>query len=158
MTTSVRYKFIQNTTGAALTTDTFQNQTDGDDKPLKMIRHPLVAADFGGGVGQIDNVGGLILDIMPINSNILWFDLDVFRPSVVGGINQYNSVNNQLASINGVASTFEASEFVFWVAADNTLRIYDKSHTLTAPAPLQIGDVIIARVTTGTRQNSLDFL
>jgi len=158
MTTSVRYKFVQNATGAALTAATFPNQTDGDDKQSKMIRHPLVAADFGGGAGQIDNTGGLILDVMPINYNILWFDLDVFRPTNVGGINQYNSISNQLVSIDGVANTFEASEFVFWVAADNTLRIYDKSNALTAPAPLQIGDVIVAHVVMGTRQNSLDFL
>lgn len=156
MVTSVRYKFVQNTTGAALTTSNFPNQTDGDDKQSKIIRHPLVAADFGGGAGQIDNAGGLILDILPINYNVLLFEVSVYRPSNVGGVIQYNSLDNQLASIDFVAHTFDTTEVFFWVDSENSLRVVDKGHA--GDGALQVGDFIVGKVVMGTRQNPLDFL
>jgi hypothetical protein len=155
MTTSVRYKFTKNVTGAPLTIDNFPNQTDGDDKPKKFLRRSLTADDIGTNPGQIGHVDGLILEVLPPSYNVLWFEVNPFRPANVGGINQYNNIQNQVVTVNINLST-DSVELVFWVASDNTLRVFDKSHLNTAA--LLSGDVLTATVISGTRQNSLDFL
>ncbi len=159
MTSTVRYKFVKNPsdTSAMLAPD-FLNGTDGDDKPEKVVKHVLSDGDIGTATGQIGHVSGLILDVIPFNYNILWFEIGVYRPALVGGsINQYNDIQNQVGTIN-VNLTFTSTEVEFWVATDNTIRVYDKSHGNVDGTEIASGDVIIAKIYIGTKQSILDVM
>ena len=57
MTSSVRYKYIKNTTATPLTVDNFVSNclinSDGDDKQCKFVKRIITAADIGTNPGQI---------------------------------------------------------------------------------------------------------
>jgi hypothetical protein len=157
MASSYRYKYVKNSSGAALTAANFPVTNDGDDKQNKIVRHVLVAADIGTGAGQVGNAGGLILDVVPSNYNVLWFEVNIFRPTLSGGLNKYNSIDNAVVDItlDEGAYTIEAYDIAFWLGTDNTLRVYDKGNA-QANAHLVAGDVLIGRVTLGQPQDTSD--
>lgn len=151
-----RYKFVKNATAGALTVANFPVTNDGDDKQEKFVKHVLTANDIGTAAGQIGNTSGLILDVIPVSYNVLWFEIGVYRPTNVGGINQYNDLQNQIGTID-VDLTFTSFEVLFWLATDNTLRVFDKSHA-SLDTPLVAGDIITARVFIGPPQDSRDYM
>lgn len=159
MASSFRYKYVQNSTAGALTRANFPVVNDGDDKQEKFIRHVLSRNDIGVGAGQIGNAGGLILDVIPANYNVLWFDVTTFRPTAGGGINRYNCLDNQVVSVTFDDPDYvvESYEVAFWVAADNTLRVQDRG-IANPTAILQFGDVLIGRLVIGSAQDSRDYM
>jgi len=159
MASSFRYKYVQNSTAGALTIANFPVTNDGDDKQEKFIRHVLSANDIGTGAGQVGHIDGLILDVIPVNYNVLWFDVATFRPTTANGISRYNPLDNQVEAVTYVDPDYEVEAFesAFWLAADNTLRFYDKGHA-NANAHLIADDVLIVRLTIGSRQDTRDHM
>lgn len=159
MASSFRYKYVQNSTAAALTLANFPVTNDGDDKQEKFIRHVLTADDIGVDPGEIGNAGGLILDVIPVNYNVLWFDVTTFRPTAGGGINRYNCLDNQVVGVTFDDPDYvvESYETAFWVAADNTLRVQDRG-IANPTAFLAAGDVLIGRLVIGSAQDTRDHM
>lgn len=151
MTATVRYKFIKNTTGQPLTVANFPYKTDGDDKQYRFIRHILTAADIGTNPGQVGHLEGLILDLIPLNYNVIWFQVDIYRVDSVTtpeGTYIYDNVNNN------VVSAPDELNMVFGLAKNNCLIVYDKDHTGTSP--IRAGDTLTALVILGTRVSPFD--
>jgi hypothetical protein len=151
MTASVRYKFIRNTTGVPITATNFPYQTDGDDKLYRFIRHKVTAADIGVNPGQLGHVEGMILDSIPINYNILWFQVNIFRVNNIltpAGMYTYNNVENQI--INDPDSL----EMTFGVAKNNCIMVQDKGNA--GSSPITASDILTALVIIGPRGNPLD--
>ena len=98
MTSSVRYKYIKNTTATPLTVDNFVSNclinSDGDDKQCKFVKRIITAADIGTNPDQIGHSYGAILDLIPMTSNVLWVEASVFRAGTVTqqGMTLYNNI------------------------------------------------------------------
>lgn len=164
MTSSVRYKYIKNTTATPLTVDNFVSSclinSDGDDKQCKFVKRIITAADIGTNPGQIGEAYGAILDVIPITSNVLWFEANVFRPGTViqQGMTLYNNIVSDITplTIAATPTTITQTTLNFGIGLDNTLRIFDKGHD-TASA-IAIGDIVTAKIILGTTQFPSDVM
>lgn len=152
MSSSFRYQYVQNATGAAITDpNAFPVLTDGDDKQTKFIKHVLSAADIGNGVGQTGHAAGLILAVLPKNYDVRWIQGLSYRPTLTGGINQYQLIDN--ATVAGPSNI----KPVYELYSDGTIRVVDSNYA-TAAARLAAGDVITAMVVIGTKQDIRDVM
>lgn len=164
MSSSVRYKFVENQTGVPLTVSNFAintlTNTDGDDKQEKLIKRVITGADIGTAENQLGDPYGAILDIVPSTSTVLWFQVDVYRPESVvqQGTTFYNNINSDVTplTIPAVPITLFQTTLGFGLGLDNTLRIADKAHD-TASA-ITVGDIVIAKLITGTKTSTFDVM
>lgn len=164
MSSSIRYKFVENKTEVPLTVFNFSentlNSTDGDDKQQRLIKRVITTADIGTAANQLGDPYGAILDVVPNTSTVLWFQIDVYRPESVAqqGTIFYNNVNSDVTplTLTGDAQILTQSTLGFGLGLDNTLRIADKAEG-TASA-IAIGDVVIARVIIGTQTSTFDVM
>lgn len=148
MTTTVRYKFVENTTGNAFTKESFLDLTDGEDRQLRIIKRVLSADDIGEQPGETGHDYGAIVDVIPSNYNVLWFQGTIYRKNgAIQGSTLYNPVDNQYNSDD--VSSFEAEYFL---GTDNTLRVRSVDDDL----PCFIGDVVTFFVILGPRTNPND--
>lgn len=149
MTSSVRYKYIKNTTATPLTVDNFVSSClmngDGDDKQRKIVKRIITAADIGTNPDQIGHSYGAILDLVPITSNVLWVHGNVFRPGTVPqeGTTFYDNIVSE-TMLN------------FGVGLDNSIRMHDKEEG-TAFA-VAAGDIVVATIILGTTQFPSDVM
>lgn len=156
-----RYKYVQNSTDAGLTIANFPVTNDGDNKQPKTIRRILTEEDIGTDPGQIGHTSGLILDVIPVNYNVLWFDVRTYKPVLVGvnpnEIYTYNLLDNQVVAVTFDDPDYEIEsyEITFWLAKDNTLRVFDKGH-LNPVAALVEGDHIVGNIIIGQPQDTRD--
>lgn len=165
MTASVRFKNVQNTTGAALTTAGVASG-DGDDRSYRLITRPLVAADIGTGAGQTQHALGCIIDVLPgglpIGStsqpgvNILdlsgasWKAVAAAggRPACFKRLD--NMITRGAANIVGEIAEIE----YFFYPTDNTIRVYDAGGVAgNATAALAAGDYVEVLLTFGPNQS-----
>ncbi len=164
MTSSVRYKYIENQTTAPLTINNFVSNclinNDGDDKQVKVIKRIITVADIGGDPGELGDNYGAILDVIPITSTVLWFSAEVYRPQAgkIQGMTLYNNVNSDIQPLTlpAVPMTLTQTTLNFGLGLDNTLRISDKGWETAAA--LVVGDVVIAHVILGTKTSALDVM
>lgn len=156
MTDSVRYKFIKNTTGAAITTATaFPYLNDGDDKTRRVIKRLLTADDIGTGAGQTQHADGVIVDVVPTGYNVLLATVMPLHTAYNAPRTEYDNLTNQLLSINGGASTFITFDIVWWIHSDNTLRVHDKGG---AGAKLAANDLLVCELVIGPKENPVDLI
>ncbi|HQZ50069.1 MAG TPA: hypothetical protein PLF17_06080 [Chitinophagaceae bacterium] len=164
MTSSVRYKYVKNTTATPLTVDNFVSSclinSDGDDKQCKFVKRIITAADIGTNPGQIGEAYGAILDLIPITSNVLWFEANVFRAGTViqQGMTLYNNIVSDIdpLAIPATPANITQTTLNFGVGIDNSLRMHDKSQG-TASA-IAAGDIVTAIIILGTTQFSSDVM
>ena len=145
MSTVARYQYIQNTLGTAFTTANFNYTTDGDDRPFKVIKRELAAADIGTGSGQVRNASGAIVTVIPATTNVLWFLGFVTRPQTpVSGMTPY--VNLQ-GLISPLPNPTNQENYQFGLGTDNTIRIIDAGGI--AGVQLAAGDIVTILLLTG---------
>jgi len=164
MTSSVRYKYIKNTTATPLTVDNFVSNclinSDGDDKQCKFVKRIITAADIGTNPGQIGESYGAILDLIPITSNVLWFEANVFRAGNViqQGMTLYNNIVSDIdpLAIPATPANITQTTLNFGVGLDNSIRIHDKAQG-TASA-IASGDIVTAMIILGTTQFPSDVM
>ena len=162
MTSSVRYKFIENNTVTPLTVDNFVSNclinNDGDDKQVKFLKRIITDADIGNGAGQIGEPYGAILDVIPSTSTVLWFEINVYRPQTIlqQGMTLYNNIDSDVTPLNllDVPSNISQVSFNFGLGLDNTLRIADKGYA--TPSAIVAGDVVTATIILGTKTSAFD--
>lgn len=149
MVTSVRYKFIQNSTNAALTFANFPVLTDGDDKQIKIVKHVLTDSDIGTGAGQTGHDEGLILDIIPLNLNVLWIQGLSYRISgtTAGGTHRRFLMDNATVGAN-------IADIEYGRNSDGSIRVIDIGHA--TDANLQSGDIVTAMIITGPKVDERD--
>lgn len=152
MSSSVRYKYVKNfNAGPLLASDLIGN--DGDDKKERKIKRVVSAGDIGTAAGQLGHNYGALADILPMTETVLMVEGLVYRPGVAQqGMTPYNLVDNQIDAIPPTTS----AEISYGVGLDNSIRVIDKGHA--GPAALDVGDVIMIRITIGTRQSSSDVM
>jgi hypothetical protein len=150
MTTSVRYKNVANTLGAAFTLDNFPFGSDGDDKQLKIVKRIIAAADIGTGAGQIGNALGAIVDIIPPTTNVIWFQLFIFRP-LAGVPVPYKNLQGVVVTPAVPVAQFQVLGLL---GTDNTIRAIDAAQGGTAA--IAAGDIITAFAIIGQKQDSAD--
>lgn len=151
MTSSVRYKYVNNLTANPYSSSSFPAQTDGDDKQFKFVRRVLGAADVGGTVGKTRDPLGAILDVIPPYYNVLWIQGITYRPSaqIVGNIRGYYTLDS--ATIGG-----HAVNIIYALNSDNTIRVIDDA--TDAAAYLAEGDVVTANIILGKQVDSNDVM
>ncbi len=155
MTTSVRYKFVKNATGAALTATTFPMQGDGDDRQFRVVKHVLVAADIGTGAGQTGHASGMILDVLSSTTNPLWVLGFVSRPTAaVSGMVPYHNIDNASFTPAVPVTQIQAQ---FGIDANNVVRMID-ANVAAGTAALAVGDVVTALIFIGAPQESADIM
>ena len=152
MTTSVRYKKVDNALGAALTLANFPYTNDGDDRQLKFLKRTIAAADIGTAAGQIGHASGAIVDVCPPTTNVLWAQLFVFRPlTAVAGAIPYKNLQGVTVPVATPLTQFQVQCLL---GTDNTIRAIDAAQGGTAA--IAAGDVITALVLIGQKSDSTD--
>jgi hypothetical protein len=147
MTSSVRYKHVENKLGVALTKSNFPYTTDGDDKQFKVIKRIVADADVGVGAGQLGNALGAILDVIPSTVNVLWVLGFVHRPdAAVGGVTPYI---NLIGKAFPIPTPLTQVNLEFALGLDNTIRAIDVGQGGTAA--IISGDIITAILILGPK-------
>lgn len=157
MTSSVRYKYVKNQTTEPLTADNFVSNcfvsNDGDDKQYKFVKRIVTAADIGTDPGQIGNVYGAILDMIPITSDVLWFEANVYRAvNIVNSMTPYQNLDGDIPEYPAATQ----SQLLFGLGLDGSIRAIDKVQGTAAA--IAIGDIITAKIIIGTRQFTSDVM
>lgn len=149
MTSSVRYKFIKNSTVAPLTFANFPVLNDGDDKQIKIVKHVLTANDIGTAAGQVGHSEGLILDIIPLNFNVLWIQGISYRQgaTTAGGTHRRFLMDN--ATIGG-----DVADIQYGQNPDGSIRVIDIGQATAAN--LQQDDIVTAMVIIGIKVDERD--
>ncbi len=164
MTSTVRYKFVKNQTTTPLTISNFVSNclinNDGDDRQERVIDRIITIADIGTNPGQLGDPFGAILDVIPITSTVLWFQVDVYRPeeTTQQGMTIYNNYNSDVTplSLSGAPEILTQSSLGFGLALDNTLRIADKAHN--TDSAIAVGDRVIGKVYIGAKPPIYDVM
>lgn len=164
MTSSVRYKYIKNTTATPLTVDNFVSSclinSDGDDKQRKFVKRIITDADIGTNPDQIGHSYGAILDLIPMTSNVLWVEASVFRAGDViqQGMTLYNNIVSDINPLTIAATPTNITQTTlnFGVGLDNSIRMHDKTQG-TASA-IASGDIVTATIILGTTQFPSDVM
>ncbi len=147
MTTTARYKFVENTLGAAFTLANFPYSNDGDDKPFKVIKRAVVAADVGTGAGQLGHASGAIIDVIPATTNVLWALGFVSRPlAAVGGMTPYKNMQGVTVP---VVTPLTQMQLQIGLGTDNTIRGIDGNASAGTSA-IATGDIITILLFTGS--------
>jgi hypothetical protein len=150
MTTSVRYKFVKNVSGAAfIDINVFPVLNDGDDKKFIFLKRILTAADIGTAAGQSRHALGIMLDVMSLTTNVLWVRGDSFRPlAAVSGVIPYLRLDDRWPDgVNDVRLRYA-------LGLDNTIRVIDAG--AVASTYLAAGDIVTAQILIGSQQDSAD--
>ncbi len=148
MTTSVRYKFVNNTSGAVLSTTNFPVNNDGDDRQVKFVKRVLSAIDIGTGAGKVGNAGGAIVDIISNNYNVLWVEGLTYRPiAAVSGAKPYVLIDNDFI-------VDEYAKISYTLGINNTIIVTDLAQGTNAA--LAIGDIVTLKVTLGSVSDKND--
>lgn len=149
MASSLRYKFVKNTTGVVITDPTVFSSSDGDNKQEKLIRHVLATGDIGSAAGQVGEAAGLIVDTLPKGYNVLWIQGLCYRPAA--------SAYTLLDNFTGTGPLLVTLAYKI-NTTDNTIRVINTSWGLGAGARLVAGDVVTIRLAMGKQENSADVL
>jgi len=149
MSSSLRYKFVKNTTGAVITDPTVFSGPDGDNKQEKLIRRVLVTGDIGNAAGQVGEAAGLIVDTLPKGYNVLWIQGLCYRPNA--------SAYTLLDNFTGAGPLLVTLAYKI-NTTDNTVRVINTSYAAGAGARLAVDDVVTIRLVMGKQENSADVL
>ncbi len=153
MTTSVRYQYVENTLGAAFTVANFPYTTDGDNKPIKIIKRPIVAADVGTAAGQLGHALGAIVGLPSSTSNVLFIQGFVYRPlAAVSGVTPYKNMQGVTFP---VVTPLTQIQVQFALGLDNTIRAID-ANSSAGTATIAAGDIIVAWVIFGAPEDPSD--
>lgn len=148
MTTSVRYKFVNNSSGAVLSSTNFPVSNDGDDRQVKFVKRVLTAIDIGTGAGKVGNAGGAIVDIIPNTYNVLWVEGHTYRPiAAVSGAKPHVLIDNDF-----IVDAY--AKISYTLGTDNTIIVTDLAQGTNAA--LAIGDIVTVKVIIGSVSDALD--
>lgn len=150
MTSSVRYKHVENTLGAVLTTSNFPYTTDGDDKQFKVVKRIVKEADVGTAAGQLGHALGAILEVVPSTMNVLWILGFVHRPvTPVSGVTPYENITGKIFPVGNPVTAITQVNVRTALGLDNTIRAIDVSQGTTAA--IAAGDIITAVLMIGPK-------
>jgi len=137
MTTSVRYKLVTNTTGAALTAAGVP-AGDGDDKLYRVIERVFAAADIGNGAGQTQNAGGCIVDVLPAGTNALILEGAAYKVNA-GAARRLDNLT--------LAAGAQIASLSYSIDANNAVRVVDAGNNATVQ--LAANDYVVIKLTIG---------
>ena len=138
MTTTVRFKEVLNTTGAALTSAGVASN-DGDEKALKKIKRVLVAADIGANAGQTQHGQGCLVDVLAPGTTVISLSGESFKVS--------NATERRRLDNLTLNSGAQIASLKYFINASNEIRVIDAGNN--AAVQLAAGDVVSVEIVTG---------